>query len=32
MIGRSWSPAKLFTMQNYTDNAYGNVPLTVENV
>ena len=32
ICGRSWSPAKLFIMQNYTDNANGDVPLTVENV
>ena len=32
ITGRSWSSAKLFTMQNYTDNADGDVPLTVENV
>ena len=32
IIDRSWSSAKLFIMQNYTDNANGNVPLTVENV
>ena len=30
--GRSWSPAKLFIMQNYTDKANEDVPLTVENV
>ena len=32
IIDRSWSSAKLFIMQNYTDNANENVPLTVENV
>ena len=32
MIGRSWSTAKLFIMQNYTDSANGDVVLTVENV
>ena len=32
IIDRSWSSAKLFIMQNYIDNANGNVPLTVENV
>ena len=32
IIGRSWSSAKLFIMQNYTDNTNGNVPLTVENM
>ena len=32
IIDRSWSSAKLFIMQNYTDNANKNVPLTVENV
>ena len=31
-IGRSWSSAKLFIMQNYTDNANVDVPLTVENM
>ena len=32
IFGRSWSFAKLFIMQNCTDNANGDVPLTVENV
>ena len=32
IIGRSWSLAKLFIMQNYTENANGDVPLTAENV
>ena len=32
ITGRSWSSAKLFIMQNYTDNANGDVPLTVEKV
>ena len=32
ITGRSWSPVKLFIVQNYTENANGNVPLTVENV
>ena len=32
MIGRSWSSAILFIMQNHTDNDNGDVPLTVENV
>ena len=32
IIGRSWSSAKLFIVQNYTENANGDVPLTVENV
>ena len=32
IIGRSWSSAKLFILQNYTDNSNGNVPLAVENV
>ena len=32
IIDRSWSSAKLFTARNYTENANGNVPLTVENV
>ena len=32
IIGRSWSSVKLFITQNYTDNADGNVALTVENV
>ena len=30
-LGRSWSSEKLLIMQNYTDNANGDVPLTVEN-
>ena len=29
---RSWSSAKLFTVQNYIENANGNVPLKLENV
>ena len=36
IIGRSWSSARLFIMQNYkttyTDNTNGDVPLTAENV
>ena len=32
IIGRIWSSAKLFTVQKYTENANGNVPLTVENL
>ena len=32
IIGRSWRTAKLFMMQNYTDNTNGDVPLTVQNV
>ena len=32
IIGRRWSSAKLFIMQNYTDNTNGDVPLVVENV
>ena len=32
IIGKSWSSAKLFIVQNYTENANGDVPLTVENV
>ena len=32
IIGKSWSSAKLFINQNYTDNPNGDVPLTVENV
>ena len=32
IIGTSWGSAKLFTMQNYTDKANGDVPLTVENM
>ena len=32
IIGRNWGSAKLFIVQNYTDNANGDVPLTVENV
>ena len=31
IIRRSWSSGKLFMIQNYTDNANGDVPLTVEN-
>ena len=31
IIARRWSSAKLLIMQNYTDNANGDVPLTVEN-
>ena len=31
MAKESWSSAKLFIMQNYTDIANGDVPLTVEN-
>ena len=31
-IGRSWSSAKLFIVQNYTENANGDAPLTAENV
>ena len=32
ITGRSWSSANLFIMQNYTDNANEDVPLTVENL
>ena len=32
IIGRSWSSAKLFIVQNYTENVNGDVPLIVENV
>ena len=32
IISRSWSSAKLFIMQNYTENANGDVTLIVENV
>ena len=32
VIGINWSSAKLFIMQNYTENVNGDVPLTVENV
>ena len=32
IIGRSWSTAKLFIMENYTDKANGDVFLTVENM
>ena len=32
IIGRSWSSAKLFIVQNCTENTNGYVPLTVENV
>ena len=31
IIGRSWSSAKFFIMQNYNDNANGDMPLIVEN-
>ena len=30
--GKSGSSAKLFIVQNYTESANGDVPLTVENV
>ena len=30
IIARRWSSAKLSIMKNYTDNANGDVPLTVE--
>ena len=30
--GKSWSSEKLFIMQNYTENANGDMLLTVENV
>ena len=32
IAGRNWSSAKLFIVQNYTKNANGYAPLTVENV
>ena len=32
ITGRGWSSTKLFIVQNYTKNANGYVPLTVENV
>ena len=32
IIARIWSSAKLFIVQNYTENANGDVSLTVENV
>ena len=32
IIGRSWKLCKLFIVQNYTENANEDVPLTVENV
>ena len=32
ITGRSWSSAKLFIVQDYTENANGDVPLIVENV
>ena len=32
IIGRSWSSAKLFMMENCTNNANGDVPLIVENM
>ena len=31
-IGRNWSSAKIFIVQNYTENANGDVLLKVENV
>ena len=31
-IGRSWSSARLFIVQNYIENANGDVPLIVEYV
>ena len=31
ITGRSWSSTKLLIMQNYTDSAKRDVPLTVEN-
>ena len=31
-MSRSWISEKLFIMQNYTDNANGDVPLTAKNV
>ena len=31
IIRGSWSSEKLLMIQNYTDNANGGVPLTVEN-
>ena len=32
IIGRSWSSAKLFIVQNYTEGANWDVPLAAENV
>ena len=32
IIGSSWSSAKFFMVQNLTENANGDVSLTVENV
>ena len=32
MIGRSWSSAKLFIVQSYTEYANEDLPLVVENV
>ena len=32
IISRSWSSAKLFIVQNYTENANGDVSLTAENM
>ena len=32
IVGGSWSPSKLFIMQNHTDRANWDVLLTVENV
>ena len=32
VIGRSWSCAKLFIVQNCTENANEDVPLPVQNV
>ena len=30
IIGRRWSSVKLFIVQKYTENANGDVPLTVK--
>ena len=32
IIGRSWISAKLFMIQNYTDDTNGDLPLIVESV
>ena len=31
-MGKNWNSAMFFRMQNHTDNANEDVPLTVENV
>ena len=32
IVGRSWSSAKVFIVQNYTENTNGDVDLTAQNV